>query len=281
MRTQTLNLRARTNEDFIFTRDFSQIAIAYDIPASVIRMHARISAASQAVEYGWASDSSEDGKVEFDPQTGFCVFSAPAAQMAMMPVALRYDCRIELQDGSKKAPFAGGLGFTRGVTSRGGDLSPSTLALGDTVEVLGEFSPVALPVSQTAILEAVRAAAARVTPEGLPAQFAALSPADCALVSQLLFAAIPEIVDGVVPVGGGQVVFDGSGFLTRAGGGEVPLGFTSDSWLVSLVESLPLGDQRAIAQMIVGALPNMTTDVVPVRTGQACFSRSRFCVRAR
>jgi len=162
--TTTYNLRARTNCTFRLTRDLSQVASVYNVPAAIIRMQARVTAASGSVVYGWASDGSEQGGVSFDAATGLCVFSAPQADMATMQPSLVYDARLELPGGVRVPLFVGRMSFTAGVTRTTADTSAAGAGLtGDTVTVDGEASslPGTVPVSLTAAIAAAQAAAAQ------------------------------------------------------------------------------------------------------------------------
>ena len=115
--TTTYNLRAATNVSFRLTLDLSSLSGVYDIAASVIRMQARMTAASaDPPVYEWCSSNSQGGLVSFDAASSLCIFSAPESAMEQMPDRLVHDCRLELTSGAVIPLFAGRLVFVRGIT---------------------------------------------------------------------------------------------------------------------------------------------------------------------
>jgi hypothetical protein len=157
------NLRAWNNATFHWTRDLTEWAAIYDFSNATIRMQARTSPYQpDPPVYEWVSGALSGGVVSFDPATKLCTFSAPVSDMARMPPALNYDCRLELSGGENVVMFSGAMFFSPGVTRGPSDSSATGVSgVGDTVTVDGEtrITQAALPLSLSAAVSAAQIAA--------------------------------------------------------------------------------------------------------------------------
>jgi hypothetical protein len=154
--TTTYNLRAATNVSFRLTIDLTSFSGVYDIAASIIRMQARMTAASaDPPVYEWCSSNSQGGLASFNATSNLCIFSAPESAMEPMPHRLVYDCRLELTSGAIIPLFAGRLVFVRGITRiPSASTADGNLGLTDTVTVDWQASnaPTPLPLSLSSVL---------------------------------------------------------------------------------------------------------------------------------
>lgn len=257
--TKIYNLRAATNVTFRLTRDFSDLAQVYDLVSSTIRMQARVTAlANDPPIYEWCSTNVSGGVASFDTATGLCVFSAPASDMSRMPARLVYDCRLELSNGAITPLFSGRMEFTQGVTRCTNDAAAIGLSSGDTVFAEGETLRSALPVALTAAVAAAHAAEVAASQSATTASQSATGASQSATsASQSATAAAQSA----------QVAASGAASLTPDA-------------LAASFASLSSSQAAALAQVLIAALPDMSSGAVPVASGQAFVDASGFLVRA-
>ncbi|MCW2283384.1 hypothetical protein M2323_001202 [Rhodoblastus acidophilus] len=258
--TTTYNLRASTNATFRWTRDFSALARVYGVAGSTLRMQARLTAfAADPPVYEWCSANISGGMARFDAATGLCVFSAPASDMAQMPPRLVYDCRLELTSGAIVPLFTGRLAFSQGVTRFASDLAATgQVPLGDTVAVDGETSetPTVLPVAMTAAVSAIQSSvqAAAASAAGAADRAAAAAQSAAAAAQSAAAAA-------------------------QSGEAAAATSVTPTA-LTACFAALSPSQTAALAQLLIAALPDMSSGSVPVVGGQAFVDASGFLVRA-
>ena len=137
--TTTYNLRAATNVSFRLTIDLSSLSGVYDVAASVIRMQARIAAASaDPPVYEWCSSEQPGRSRVLQRHIGpVHLLRAEIGDGADAgPTRLR--CKLELTSGAIIPLFAGRLVFVRGITRiPSASTADGNLGLTDTVTVDG------------------------------------------------------------------------------------------------------------------------------------------------
>jgi len=283
--TTIFNLRAATNATFRWTRDLSNLAKVYDIASSTIRMQARLTAlADDPPIYEWCSHNASGGLASFDPATGLCVFSAPAADMARMPAGLIYDCLLELIGGAIVPLFSGRMAFTRGVTRSALDASETGGSrIDDTVVVDGEVfgGPSASPATTMASHFAADAAA-----QAMAAAQSATAASDSATAaSQSAIASSQSATaagQSATLAAQSATAASDSAAVAIASAQVASAGATSltPSALVASFVSLSQSERAALAQLLFAALPDMSSGSVSVASGQAFVDASGFFVRA-
>jgi hypothetical protein len=157
-----------------------------------------------------------------------------------MPAYLVYDCRLELPDGAIVPLFSGRMGFSQGVTRSALDAAASGLS----------------PMGDTVFVDGEISASPTVVPVSMTSAVSAAQAAGAAAATSAAAAAASA-----------QAAAAGVASLTP-------------SALAASLASLSLSEKAALAQLLIAALPDMSSNSVPVASGQAFVDASGFFVRA-